>query len=133
MRLRRASSLAITFEHDKLVLINFLRRVSFSCNVLCLGMLAEADAWTDIDRFFDKYSVYTRASVAESLLQLIKLTGLIVEGSPEATLDDEYNKSWHWGPVAGLYHFAIKDARFLTLEETERELTERAQVLPIPP
>src|SRR5438067_3540854 len=97
-KLRRSAALVVTFENGAYSVTNYLRRRSFTCNALCLELLAGASSWRDVARFQADLKSYAPASVTANLAKLVDGAGLVVQGSPEAKDDDAYAAQWEWGP-----------------------------------
>jgi SagB-type dehydrogenase family enzyme len=55
-----------------------------------------------------------RSGLAEQVTQLVGFNALLVEGTPQADIDEKYRQQWQWGSVAGFYHFSIRNTPFLT-------------------
>lgn len=133
MRLRRARTLVVLFYGSDLAIYNYLNHEIFTCDQSCLSLLSQLDGWTEVARIITEHSEYTRESVASEVSALIEVGCLVVEGTEAAALDQEFEGSWLWGPLAGVYHFGTRNARFLSVEEGDQILRERAKTDPSPP
>ncbi len=116
-----------------MVLYNFLRQEIMSCSLECIHILGALDNWSDPEEVARQLWEFSAASIAAGLKELILSEAVVVEGSEQGLLDLEYEKSWRWGPLAGVYHFGTRDGQFLPEEEGERILRERARHFPSPP
>ena len=132
LRVRRARALVVTWEHGGLQIANFLQKQSFTCNTAGLELLSALTEWTPADRLFALLDGFSPRSVASEIARLIAVGALVVEGSDAARLDSAYAEQWEWGVVAGLYHFGIRDTRFLGHEQTVRHIATRARTAPAP-
>src|SRR5690606_30833380 len=123
MRIRRAATLVSTFENDKTVLHNFLRKEIFECASGVLEVLARLDDWIPLD---DALAALPGdpADNAEILKTLIARDIVLLEGTPAAERDQRYRDHWRWGAVAGFYHFSLRDSTFISGEATLDKLRE---------
>jgi SagB-type dehydrogenase family enzyme len=132
-RLRRSSALVVLFDKDTLVIFNFLTRQIFTCNSLCLNILSRVADWQDETYFFSLLPGYSREGVLEQIDLLVAMGALVVEGSDAAIRDERYAKTWEWGTIAGLYHFAIQDYEYTDDPDLKAELvSQRAALRPSP-
>lgn len=132
LRVRRARSLVVTWSKEGLQVTNFVTRTSFSCNALALEILGKLSDWTVLEDFARELLEFSATSVVEEIGQLVGFHAVIVEGSSAALLDADYAKHWEWGPLAGLFHFGIRDAKYLDDEESEAHIKKRASIRPAP-
>lgn len=132
MQFRRASTLIVSFEDAKLAVHNFLTKDRFSCSMDCLKFLSALDDWCPAERLFEHFPGTDRASVASQLTQLVEFNALVVEGTPQATLDETYRKEWQWGAVAGFYHFSVRNTPFLVGEGVREFMRQRKAWRPSP-
>ena len=130
--LRRASALVITFDGGELLVTNYLTSRSFTCDSGGLDLLARSSDWRPIGSYYRDLEGYSRDSIRSSLEKLIEGGGLIARGSEEAKEDEAYATKWEWGHTAGLFHFGSKNPNFMTREEAEAYLVERAGLRPSP-
>ncbi|HEX7030071.1 MAG TPA: SagB/ThcOx family dehydrogenase [Gammaproteobacteria bacterium] len=117
MRIRRAATLACTFEGAEPVLHNFLTREMFACDARTVDVLAALDDWTAMDELLARLPGSPDAAAA-ILRELLARELVLVEASPAAERDARYRETWRWGTVAGFYHFGVRDAEFLDGEAT---------------
>ncbi|HEU5134935.1 MAG TPA: SagB/ThcOx family dehydrogenase [Steroidobacteraceae bacterium] len=132
MRIRRARALALFWREGELVLYNFLVPRALTATPEVLTLLSDAESWREPQFFFDLFPDAEPASVAEQISKLVALGALMVEGSPQAELDGEYERAWEWGVPAGLYHFGVKYQRYATEKETRTLLRHRIKTRPAP-
>jgi SagB-type dehydrogenase family enzyme len=130
LRLRRAQTLVISYSHNQAVLFNFMTRRETPCTGLEFDLLMRAGDWQSPQYFQTLYPGVDPTLIASRLEQLTKEGFLIVEGTPGAQFDAEYESFWRWGCIAGLYHFAMKDPPFLTPDVAFARLEQHAAVTP---
>ena len=113
-RVRRAATLIVSLEADRLVLHNFLTRERFACPAVYLEFLAKLDEWHQPEQLFAYLPDMDSASLAKQITRLVEAKVLLVKGTPEAGLDEVYRREWLWGERAGFFHFSVRDTRFMT-------------------
>ena len=113
MRLRRARTLVVTFVDSTPVLRNFVTRHAAAVNSFALDLLARADGWQRPADFCLLYPAAPATLIHAYLRGLAEQGFLVVEGTPAAILDSDYEEFWEWDETAGLYHFGVKDADWL--------------------
>jgi hypothetical protein len=99
IRFRRAASVVFLPYGEHVTVYNFVTRRAFECTDEEIRILLSASDW----RVF---------STVDEVARLVELTALVVEGTGVAGRDEDYRARWTWGPVAGLYHFATRDAGY---------------------
>ncbi len=132
MRVKRSSSIIVLLEHDEFVFHNFLGQQTFAANPMALEILRRLHAWTDLEVLKDMFAGYSRESIDRSIRQLIELGAVIVEGSEPADLDEEYVRTWAWGPLTAAYHFSSRDGAFISAEDSMELLRQQAKFIPSP-
>lgn len=132
MRFRRAATLAVSFEESGTAVHNFLTKDSFSCSEEALGFLAKLDDWHTPEQLFDHFPDTDNVSLGEQITQLVELNALIVEGTAQAAQDEKYRDEWHWGAVAGFYHFSIRGTQFVTGQDARNLIKKRKEWRPSP-
>ena len=130
MRVRRARTLVVTFVNSTAVLRNFMTAHAAPADALALDLLLRAGDWQDPTSWSAAYP-----SVSPRLLQAYgeKLTAfgfLVVEGTPAAAIDLEYERFWKWDAIAGLYHFGVKNAAWLSAPQAAEWLQQLAVSTP---
>lgn len=123
MRIRRAATLVSTFENDKTVLHNFLRKEIFECTPRVLDVLARLDDWQPLEAALATLPG-DPVDNAEILKTLITRDIVVLEGSPAAERDQRYRDHWRWGAVAGFYHFSLRDLEFIDADRKLEQLRE---------
>ena len=133
MRVKRSGGLVVLLENDQFVFHNYLRRRTFTAAPTALEIIRRLHAWTDLEALAALLPGYSRASIDRSIDALIEFGAILVEGSDAADLDDEFGKTWMWGPLAAAYHFSTQDCAFLAGEDAEQLIRDQAKWHPSPP
>lgn len=120
------------FESKSPVVYNYLNHELFECSLDCLFLLAQLADWVDRITLLELCGRFDSQSLALAIRQLIELGCVVVEGTEEAGRDEEFERSWLWGPIAGLYHFGTSRLDFLPIEKADAILRERAKTEPSP-
>lgn len=121
MKIRRAATLVCSFEGPTAVIHNFLTRQMFTCSGRVLETLAALDDWTPMDAALERLPGPLDTAAA-TLRELLARELVLVEDSPAAARDARYRDTWHWGTVAGFYHFGLRDSEFIEGEATADRL-----------
>ncbi|HEY1928985.1 MAG TPA: SagB family peptide dehydrogenase [Caulobacteraceae bacterium] len=133
MRFKRSSALVVLLEHDQFVFHNYLVQSTFAANTAALDIVRRLYAWTNVEQLYESLKSYSRSSIERGLDQLVELAAVVVEGSPAAAKDAEFERSWLWGPFAGAFHFGTRGGVFVSDEDSETMLREQAKFSPSPP
>jgi SagB-type dehydrogenase family enzyme len=133
MRFRRAATLAASFEDQTIAVHNFLTKDRFTCSIECLEFLSRLDDWHPADALFEYFPSVDRMDLADQLTTLVEFNAMIVEGTPQALLDEKYRSEWQWGTVAGFYHFSVRNTPFLVGEGVREFMRQRRIWRPSPP
>jgi SagB-type dehydrogenase family enzyme len=133
MRLRRALPLVISWSGTSFQVTNYLRQKSFECDLETLRLLSSANTWQTPEWYFEQYAAFDADSVANQLGRLVELGALVAEGTADARVEATYDSSWRWGHTAGLYHFGIKNSRFIDANEAGEAIRQYAATSPSPP
>jgi SagB-type dehydrogenase family enzyme len=113
VRLRRARTLVIKFVDSTPILQNFLTQKSIVCDSFTIDLLSKASVWEDPQQFLALYPAVDPAAIVAHLNILVEQSFLVVEDTPAATFDTQYEVAWSWDTTAGLYHFGMKDPPYL--------------------
>jgi SagB-type dehydrogenase family enzyme len=106
---------------------DYLARTRAALSSLALGLLSRLDAWREpADLFTDEQ----RAETSSTLLALLDLGFVLVEGTPAADLGARLERDWEWGPMAAHYHFGIKDTEYQAPDVVAAFLEQRAATTP---
>jgi SagB-type dehydrogenase family enzyme len=108
-RVKRSSALAVTFSGAAAVVHNFITRQTCWCYGPGFHLLCRVGSWSDPQAL-----LVADPLAAQWLGYLLQSSALLVEGTPSASLDAEYESFWQWGPAAGFYHFGLKDPPYMT-------------------
>lgn len=114
MRIRRAATLAMYFENSNVVLHNFLTNERTACSKDVVEIMSRIDDWCTPREILKVFHEIDAHSLATLVAKLVKYNILIVEGTAQDLLDKNYRHKWQWGISAGLFHFSIRDTRFMT-------------------
>ena len=132
MRIKRSSAIVVLLENDQFVFHSFLAQKSFLANATALEIIRRLHVWTDIDALFGFLKAYSRESIVSSVRELIGLGAVIVDETDEADRDEEYDRVWLWGPLAGAYHFGSRGGEYLADEVTQSMLQGLMKMAPSP-
>ncbi len=133
MRLRRASTLALSFESGQVAVHNFLTQDRFTCSPECLDFLASLEQWHTAEELCRYFPGVAAADLDGQVTQLVDFHALVVDGTALAERDEAYRRSWEWGTAAGSYHFGTRDTRYLTGPAARRLMRARKARRPSPP
>ena len=114
LKFRRASTLAVSLDADKIVVHNFLSGDKFACSGECLGFLSALDTWKTAEGLFRHFPHTDGEDFKKDITKLLELKAILIKGTPEAALDEVYRHKWQWGVSAGLFHFSVRNTRFIT-------------------
>src|SRR5690242_17254058 len=120
MRFRRARTLMFGFENGELLVQNFLTRDRFTCSGECLEFLAKLDDWHGPKDIFAMFPGVDGDSLATQVTELVEMNALVVEGTARAAEDELYRREWQWGPLAGQFHFMVRNTPFLVGKPARR-------------
>lgn len=113
MRIRSSRTLVFTPGDDGLVGINFLTRSVFGCPAGLIDLLPKR--WTDFDKLVDG----PFRGDTEAVNSLIENNAVVTAGSDLQRRENQYMRDWRWTVPAGLMHFSLEDADFMSLDESE--------------
>ena len=133
MRFRRACTLLAGFESGELVIQNFLTKDRFTCSLVCVQFLAKLDEWHRAKDLFHYFPGVDGDSLADQVAELVGMNALVVEGTPQAERDEFYRREWQWGPIAGLFHFMVRNTPFLVGAQARQFIRSRKALRPSPP
>lgn len=132
MKLRRAATLTVTFQDERIAVHNFLTRDNFTCSAECLEFLSHLDEWHDLEDLFLYFPGADPSTLASQIDELLRFNALIVAGSTQAKMDETYRHEWLWGASAGFFHFSIRDTRFITGKPARALIRKRRAWRPSP-
>ena len=131
--LRSARSSCAYWANGDLRIVNYLTRSRFAANPIVLELLRFYLSPRTIRDAMLEFSAYTRESVGETLLKLIRAHLLLECDSPEAARDELVDSAWRpWLPEGG-FHFLTKDAPYVGGDWTLAEKMETLPNTPQPP
>ncbi|MGA8890168.1 MAG: SagB/ThcOx family dehydrogenase [Anaeromyxobacteraceae bacterium] len=117
---------------DGFLVRNYLIGTTLGCAGPALALLARADRWQAPDALVRTLADLGDESPGDTLLALLRNGALVPEGTRTARRENEWLRSWKWGPVAAAFHRGLRDLRFRTEEETAALLSKRAKGRPPP-
>jgi SagB-type dehydrogenase family enzyme len=130
-RLRRARSLILHLDGDRLVVEDFLSHRRHEINDDALTLLRRFDRWRTPAEL--GLGGYTPASVRRSSLLLLRKGLLVAEGSRQAARQERLAAWQGWSPAGAYFHFATRDARFAETPRQLGALVRRITHVPMPP
>jgi len=131
--LRRSKTVLFSPDPDGLVGYNFLTKDSFQCAEETLSFLRLFDDWVD-ERTLDPTALGLDGEEMDAgIRMLVDFNALIRAGTPAASREDEFARSWAWGIPAAMLHFGLLDRSYLSLEQNEAIQLEKLQHEPPPP
>lgn len=107
-----------------------MNRQGYICSGFDFDLLCRLGNWTDPSDIYSLYPSVAPALVAGQIHLLTSQGFLIVEGSEAANVDERYGAFWKWETTAGLYHFGLKDAPYLTQQQATAWMEHRALTAP---
>lgn len=113
IQLRRAGSLFVYWQDDRLFFCNYATRLTVSGRSITCEILDFFSAWRTSQEAIAYFVDYTPRSVRSSLSQLVKQGLLLAKGSPEEAQDSRFAKEWSSWLPEGSFHFATKDAPYV--------------------
>lgn len=114
LKFRRSSTLAVSLDAGQIIVHNFLSGDKFACSAECLGFLSALDRWKTAEAVFRHFPHSDGKGFKKDVTKLLELKAILIKGTPEAALDDVYRRQWQWGVSAGLFHFSVRNTRFIT-------------------
>lgn len=115
VRLRRVKTLFAYWSESQLIFQNYRTGARVAAAPITTEVLGHFESWSSPAHFYTSMRGYTCSSLDRALRGLIKAGLLVREGSREACEDERVASTWSfWLPHAGIFHFATKDARYLS-------------------
>lgn len=120
LRLRRARAILLLWKEKRLVLMNYQTRVHVTASPEAFRILHLLEDWMRLSDVCSALPEYSHRSILAGIRQLQGNTFVVREGTPEANRDAELARVWSaWLPQAS-FHFASKDASYLSLKDAFR-------------
>jgi SagB-type dehydrogenase family enzyme len=136
MRYRRASSIVLRIVKNEIQCYNFLQRRGKSLSEDEFLFIKEMNNWVEEADFLCAFKELPVQQIAGKIFALSELGIIIKENSPAEKEDSCYQENWKWGESAGLYHFSIKNNKFISERKQEesfaRSLVEKTKETPSP-
>lgn len=121
LRIRRSPFLVIHFHRGRLIIENYVTRLTFLANPSTCDFLTLFDRWTTLSSVTSKLLGYSRRSILESTQNLLQHGLLITKGSDQDTLERRFGREWQWPVASRHYHFSTRiDEPFPTYSEARR-------------
>ncbi len=118
LRIKTSSNIIMHFQDGKLVIENCMTRRSFYGSPDTVFLLNYFSTWKIADRPSHALGQFSRASVIDSIQDLLRRGLLIMEDSDEQRLEEKFSKKWLWPVPSRYYHFTTKlDEPFSTSDE----------------
>lgn len=124
MKFRRAKTLVMYYYSNELGIHNFVTKSRFTCSSEALELLSKLEEWHTEEQIFEYFPRADRRSLADQIAGLVEFDAVVVEGSQQAAIDQEFRDTWQWGIVGGFYHFATRNTPLLP-EPDQLELVRR--------
>ncbi len=136
MRYRRASSIVLRIVNNEIQCYNFIQKKGKSLSIEELNFVKEMNNWVEEIDFLSAFKELSLERIAGKIFALTEFGIIIKEHSPAEVDDSSYKENWKWGDSAGLYHFSIKNNKFISERQQEesfaRSLVEKAKKTPSP-
>lgn len=128
-RFRRATTVVVYWQKDRIVLENYFAGNRITANPLAVVLLDYFKDWRTLSEFKSAFSRYSAADLGLALRQLLKRRLLIREGSRDAKVDARFQRTWSsWLPAPGMLQFGTRHARYdSNLRAAWRRLRKRAE------
>lgn len=112
MKFKRAAAIVFLLKDDSLIAYNFIDHVSCVISTKILDLLISLSNWESIESIKSRGN-FEPAELPKLLLLLLESGFIVAEGTQQSLRDTEYNELWEWGITAGLFHFSIKNAKWV--------------------
>jgi SagB-type dehydrogenase family enzyme len=134
-RLRRARALSVRLDCERGLVSNLLAGAEVVVDGPALALLLALDTWSEPEALFADAADDDdrRAARARTLVGLLDAGAVVVEGTPEAEIDERFGDSWRWGAGAAHWFYGQKNPRFLQPEELLGVLSAQLAARPPPP
>jgi SagB-type dehydrogenase family enzyme len=132
MRVKSPRTLVAFPKGQDVVVYNYLTHDAIVCPVASTYWLSLASDWTDIEEIVEKHPELEPSSIRTEIQNLVSNGMMVAEGSEAAEADRTYVNTWELGTAAGLFHFTLVDNEYGSLDDSIRELKQRALVDPSP-
>lgn len=131
-RLRRARSLILYLDGQRLVAEDFLARRRFEINQDAASVLQRFDRWRTPELVLEAFSGYEPGSVLRSIRLLARKGLLVIEGTPAAERQDALRSWAAWDRAGTYFHFGTKNTRFARTRREARAVLARVRRRPMP-
>lgn len=128
--LRRARALLVQYEGDTLIGINYLAKKRAPLSGLATWILSRFDDWQPKEAVMGGVSLDWAARLEQEMGTLESASLLLRAGTGDAASDEEFERQFTWGAVAGFYHFSIRNTEYMRPAQSSGWLAERVATLP---
>lgn len=112
-RFRRATSIAVYWEQNRIVLENYFTGDRITANPQSVVFLDFFDDWRTLSEFQQNFCEYDGADLASALRQLVDNRFLVRENSARASVDARVKKAWSpWLPAAAMLQFGTRHTSY---------------------
>jgi SagB-type dehydrogenase family enzyme len=133
MRIKTPQTISTFPRGNEIVVYNYLTKNAVTCSPNEVYWLTVAPNWKSLEDVAAQHPQFESDEVRDQLMAFVDAGILLKEGTPEATQEDWYTKSWELGPTAALFHFTTLDNTFDDLPASVEMQKQRALVDPSPP
>jgi len=127
VRVRCSRMMIVVIEATGLVMLDYATRECVDCSDAALALLTAAHAWQGAAALLDAVEGADRRELASEASGLVEGGFLVVEDSELAGFEARYEALWEWDVRAGLYHFSIKDADWMSDADRIADLAVRVE------
>jgi SagB-type dehydrogenase family enzyme len=132
--LRRASSLVLYWDGQRLLFENYATGVRIFADPLAAQILHFFHRWRSVEALAAHFSDFTPASLFRAVAALERHTLLQRSDAAEDARTRAMSDWSPWNPSAGFFHFSTKDVRFSANRAAlDRALRRKAKTSPMPP
>lgn len=130
-RIRRSRCCVLTFEGRSARACNFMSGHAAFLDDLEFMILVDLVDWQHRQQACTPLRQQgASGSIDERIGRLIDFGLIVVEGTALGRADVEYELRFAWGPMAGYYHFGIKNPEYMTAEQMSQWLAVRVETVP---
>lgn len=131
VHIKRACAVLVTFDDHGPCGHNYFTGRMARLDGLELALLSGLGGWTEPAAPFRHLGhAASRDHIARALLRLLDMGFVVARGSAAAHWDERLERDWKWGPMAGYYHFGIKNTVYQGPKEVLDAMA--AQVASVP-
>lgn len=124
--IRRARSILLRYSNTALIAENYVAKTAIEVSELGRWVLASCDLWCHPYALFSALPEAARPAIEREIALLTSASLLVWRNSPAAAQDQEYEERFTWGPVAGYYHFSIRNTEYMDPAQSAVRLVEKS-------